>query len=146
MAGLAPAPTHPPMAARAPGTFLHRSLMHACPASLDRLRVFHDRELRPSPGSAIFSLRDANALTHGVMGGPTAYAGRAVWCGPRNARGELLCGRVVLTTVGRSLHGAPLMARADTIRATYRQAPVPPATPRPPALPRVGPERCAPRP
>ena len=49
---------------------------------------------------------------------PTAYAGRAAWCGPRNARGELLCGRVLLTTVGRSLHGGPLMARADTIRAT----------------------------
>src|SRR6266403_94461 len=48
---------------------------------------------------------------------PIAYAGRAAWCGPRNARGELLCGRVVLTTVGRSLHGGPLMARADTIRA-----------------------------
>jgi hypothetical protein len=48
---------------------------------------------------------------------PIAYAGRAAWCGPINARDELLCGRVVLTTVRRSLHGGPLMARADTMRA-----------------------------
>jgi hypothetical protein len=58
--------------------------------------------------------------THGRMGSwpePIAYAMRAAWCGPRNARDELLCGRVVLTTVRRSLHGGPLIARADTMRA-----------------------------
>ena len=76
------------MAPRASCTFLHRSLMHARPASLDRLRVFPDRELRPSPGSAIFSLRDANALTHGVMGGAhrLRWACRVVWTEKRHGR------------------------------------------------------------
>jgi hypothetical protein len=105
------------MTARAPGTLLHRSLMHAHPASLNRLRVFPARELHRSPGSAIFSLRDANALTHGVMGGAhrLRWACRVVWTEKR--QGRVLCGRVVLTTVRRSLHGGPLMARADTIWA-----------------------------
>jgi hypothetical protein len=105
------------MAARAPGTLLHRSLMHTHPASLNRLRVFPARELHRSPGSAIFSVRDANALTHGVMGGAhrLRWECRVVWTEKR--QGRVLCGRVVLTTVRRSLHGGPLMARTDTIWA-----------------------------
>jgi hypothetical protein len=105
------------MAARAPCTFLHRSSMHACPASLDRLRVFPARELRPSPGSAIFSLREANALTHGVMGGAhrLCWACRVVWTEKRQGRATVRQG----CADGRGAQPPrwPLMTHADTMWA-----------------------------
>jgi hypothetical protein len=141
-ARLAPVPTRPPTAARAPCTFLHRSLMHARPASLDRLRVFPARELRPSPGSAIFSLRDANARTHGVMAGAHRLgdACHVVWTEKRQGRATMRQG-CADDRAAQPPRWPPHGPRRHHAGCTRRQAPGPPATPKPPAPPRVGPVR-----
>ena len=99
-----PTPTRLPTAARAPCPVLHQSLhaaltpMHARRASLDRLRILPAKELRTSPASAIFSLRDARTDAWGCGRSPSPTLGVSPGVGDtRKARTPLRQGRAIVS-------------------------------------------------